>query len=294
MRIPQIQGLRALAAILVTLFHARLMPGGFIGVDIFYVISGFLITGLILREIDRDGTLDLPAFYQRRIKRLLPTSAFVLICTALISWILLPSIIRNNLGKDLIAASLYVSNYLFAFWQNDYQNLNAAPSPVIHYWSLAVEEQFYLVWPIFILALAKLGKRIYIIAGISLVTGASLLFSIYQTHTSPIWAFYGLPTRAWELGLGALLLFVPTTLFKSRLIPWLAFLGILISSIRYDENTAFPGWKALLPVLATLFLIASLKSWPPIFSSKIPKSPKRLSILKFLETYFHSITMFPS
>ena len=266
MRIPQIQGLRALAAILVTLFHARLMPGGFIGVDIFYVISGFLITGLILREIDRDGTLDLPAFYQRRIKRLLPTSAFVLICTALISWILLPSIIRNNLGKDLIAASLYVSNYLFAFWQNDYQNLNATPSPVIHYWSLAVEEQFYLVWPIFILALAKLGKRIYIIAGISLVTGASLLFSIYQTHTSPIWAFYGLPTRAWELGLGALLLFVPTTLFKSRLIPWLAFLGILISSIRYDENTAFPGWKALLPVLATLFLIASVKSWPPIFN----------------------------
>ena len=191
MRITQIQGLRALAAILVTLFHARLMPGGFIGVDIFYVISGFLITGLILREIDRDGKLDLPAFYQRRIKRLLPTSAFVLICTALISWIVLPAITRNNLGKDLIAASLYVSNYLFAWWQNDYQNLDATPSPVIHYWSLAVEEQFYLVWPIFILALAKLGKRIYLITGISFVTGISLLFSIYQTETSPIWAFYG-------------------------------------------------------------------------------------------------------
>lgn len=266
MRIPQIQGLRALAAILVTLFHARLMPGGFIGVDIFYVISGFLITGLILREIDRDGKLDLPAFYQRRIKRLLPTSAFVLICTALISWIVLPAITRNNLGKDLIAASLYVSNYLFAWWQNDYQNLDATPSPVIHYWSLAVEEQFYLVWPIFILALAKLGKRIYLIAGISFVTGISLLFSIYQTETSPIWAFYGLPTRAWELGLGSLLLFVPPTFFKSRLIPWIAFVGIIFSSIRYDENTAFPGWKALLPVLATLLFIASINSWPPIFN----------------------------
>lgn len=266
MRIKQIQGLRALAAILVTLFHARLMPGGFIGVDIFYVISGFLITGLILREIDSDGNLDIPAFYQRRIKRLLPTSAFVLICTALISWILLPSIIRNNLGKDFIAASLYVSNYLFALWQNDYQNLNAAPSPVIHYWSLAVEEQFYLIWPIFILALAKLGKRIYLVVGISVVTTLSLLFSIYQTQTSPIWAFYGLPTRAWELGLGALLLFVPPSLFKSRLIPWLAFLGIFISSIRYDENTAFPGWKALLPVLATVLFIASINSWPPIFN----------------------------
>lgn len=266
MRIKQIQGLRALAAILVTLFHARLMPGGFIGVDIFYVISGFLITGLILREIDRDGTLDLPAFYQRRIKRLLPTSAFVLVCTGLISWILLPSITRYNLGKDLIAASLYVSNYLFAWWQNDYQNLNATPSPVIHYWSLAVEEQFYLVWPIFILALAKLGKRIYLIGGISVVTALSLLFSIYQTQTSPIWAFYGLPTRAWELGVGALLLFIPPNIFKSRLLPWIAFIGIIFSALRYDENTAFPGYKALLPVLATALFVASINAWPPIFN----------------------------
>ncbi len=266
MRISQIQGLRALAAILVTLFHARLMPGGFIGVDIFYVISGYLITGLILREIERDDHLNLAAFYQRRIKRLLPTSAFVLIATAVVSWILLPSITRVNLGKDLIAASLYVSNYLFAWWQNDYQNLNATPSPVIHYWSLAVEEQFYLVWPIFILALAKLGKRIYLIVGISAVTVFSLIFSIYQTQTSPIWAFYGLPTRAWELGFGALLLFVPQTLFRSRIIPWLAFMGILFSSFRFDENTAFPGWKALLPVLATVLLIASINIWPPMFN----------------------------
>ena len=266
MRITQIQALRALAAILVTLFHARLMPGGFIGVDIFYVISGYLITGLILREIDRDGHLDLPAFYQRRIKRLLPTSAFVLISTAILSWILLPAITRANLGKDLVAASLYVSNYLFAWWQNDYQNLNATPSPVIHYWSLAVEEQFYLLWPIFILALTKLSKRIYLVTAIGLVTFFSFLFSIYQTRTSPIWAFYGLPTRAWELGFGALLLFIPTKVFSSKLIPWIAFAGIVFSSLRYDENTAFPGSKALLPVLATFLLIASIQVWPPIFN----------------------------
>jgi len=205
MRITQIQGLRALAAILVTIFHARLMPGGFIGVDIFYVISGYLITGLILREIEKTGTLDLKSFYQRRIKRLLPTSVFVLFVTAIFAWILFPPITRDALGRDLFAAATYISNYLFAWWQNDYQNLNATPSPFIHYWSLAVEEQFYLVWPIFILFLARYGKKI-IFAGIAITTVASLLFSIYLTQVAPIWAFYSLPTRAWELGFGALLL----------------------------------------------------------------------------------------
>lgn len=155
MRITQIQGLRALAAILVTVFHARLIPGGFIGVDIFYVISGYLITGLILREIENTGTLNLKTFYQRRIKRLLPTSVFVLFVTAIFAWILFPPITRGSLGRDLFAAAAYISNYLFAWWQNDYQNLNATPSPFIHYWSLAVEEQFYLVWPLFILFLAR-------------------------------------------------------------------------------------------------------------------------------------------
>ena len=133
MRIPQIQGLRALAAILVTFFHARLVPGGFIGVDIFYVISGYLITGLILREIEKTGRLDLRSFYQRRIKRLLPTSVFVLLITAILAWFLLPAIYRDSLGRDLFAAAAYISNYLFAWWQNDYQNLNATPSPFIHH-----------------------------------------------------------------------------------------------------------------------------------------------------------------
>ena len=266
MRITQIQALRALAALLVTLFHARLMPGGFIGVDIFYVISGYLITGLILREIDHEGGLDLPAFYQRRIKRLLPTSAFVLISTAVVSWAMLPAITRTILGKDLIAASLNVSNYLFAWWQNDYQNLNATPSPVIHYWSLAVEEQFYLVWPIFILMLTRIKNRKYLVSSIAGITIISFLFSIYQTRTSPIWAFYGLPTRAWELGIGALLLFIPTKLFSSKLLPWLAFIGIAISSLRFDENTAFPGYNALLPVFATFIFIGAINVWPPIFN----------------------------
>ena len=265
MRVLQIQGLRALAAIVVTLFHARLVPGGFIGVDIFYVISGYLITGLILREIESTGHLNLNAFYQRRIKRLLPTSVFVLFATALVGWFLLPVITRDSLGRDLFAASAYISNYLFAWWQNDYQNLNATPSPFIHYWSLAVEEQFYLVWPLFILLLARSGKRIVLI-GISTITGLSLLLSIYQTQTSPIWAFYSLPTRAWELGVGALLLFIPNKIFGNKFLPWIGLIGIVISSLYFDEKTAFPGVNAALPVFATALLIATISIWPPIFN----------------------------
>jgi len=265
MRILQIQGLRALAALLVTIFHARLMPGGFIGVDIFYVISGYLITGLIIREIDKTGRLDLNAFYQRRIKRLLPTSVFVLFVTAIVGMFVLPPITRDVLGRDLFAAAAYISNYLFAWWQNDYQNLNATPSPFIHYWSLAVEEQFYVVWPIFILFLSRYGKKA-ILNGVAIVTALSLLLSVYQTQTSPIWAFYSLPTRAWELGVGALLLFIPDKFLRNRFFPWIGVIGIAIASVNFDESTAFPGINALLPVAATAILIGTIPIWPRFFN----------------------------
>jgi hypothetical protein len=264
-RVLQIQGLRALAAVIVTFFHARLLPGGFIGVDIFYVISGYLITGLILREIDSTGRLNLSAFYQRRIKRLLPTSLFVLFVTALISWFVLPAINRDALGRDLFAAATYISNYLFAWWQNDYQNLNATPSPFIHYWSLAVEEQFYLIWPVLMIFLARRGRRA-VFSGVAVITILSLGLSIYQTQSSPILAFYSLPTRAWELGVGALLIFAPAQLLKQRLLPWLGLSGLLVAAINYNDNTAFPGVNALLPVFATALLMATIPTWPPIFN----------------------------
>jgi len=264
-RILQIQGLRALAALLVVIFHARLVPGGFIGVDIFYVISGYLITGLILREIEKTGTLDLQNFYQRRIKRLLPTSVFVLFVTAIVGMFVLPAITRDALGRDLFAAATYISNYLFAWWQNDYQNLNATPSPFIHYWSLAVEEQFYVVWPIFILFLSRYGKRA-VLYGVATSSALSLLLSIYQTQTSPIGAFYSLPTRAWELGVGALLLFIPENFWKNRFIPWVGMIGIAVAALKFDENTAFPGINAMLPVGATALLIGSIAIWPRFFN----------------------------
>ena len=265
MRILQIQGLRALAALLVVIFHARLVPGGFIGVDIFYVISGYLITGLILREIENTGTLNLGSFYQRRIKRLLPTSVFVLFATAIVGMFVLPAITRDALGRDLFAAATYVSNYLFAWWQNDYQNLNATPSPFIHYWSLAVEEQFYVVWPIFLLLLSRYGKRV-VLYGVAISTALSLMLSIIQTQTSPIWAFYSLPTRAWELGVGALLLFIPESIWNNRFIPWIGLIGLAIAILKFDENTSFPGLNAVLPVVATALLIGSISIWPRFFN----------------------------
>ncbi len=265
MRILEIQGLRALAAILVLIYHAKFVPGGFIGVDLFYVISGFLITGLILKELEATGKLDLKNFYQRRIKRLLPTSAFVLLITAVASLILLPPIYRDNLGKDVIAVALYISNYTFAWWQNDYQNLDATPSPFLHYWSLAVEEQFYLIWPILIILLAKRGVN-WIRNGVIAIFVSSLLLSIIQTQISPIWAFYSLSTRAWQLAAGALLLFISKKRFKHQSFTWLGVIVIGLAALIFNENTAYPGYLALLPVVGSVLLIASIGSWPKVLT----------------------------
>ena len=268
-KITQIQGLRALAALLVTFFHAKWVSGGFIGVDIFYVISGFLITGLLLREIERTGTINFKEFYARRFKRLLPTSFFVLTITAIASWLLVPATMRTSLGRDIVAASLYISNYLFAWWQADYQNLDATPSPVIHYWSLAVEEQFYLLWPLLILSFfiiaIRLKNKVVLTYLVGITTLFSFIFSIYQTETSPIWAFYSLPTRAWELGLGALLVLIPP--IKARkLVGLVGFLLLIVSAFVFDESTAFPGINAIFPVLGTVLLIGTINSWPPFLN----------------------------
>jgi len=187
-KILEIQGLRAIAVILVILYHLQLLPGGFIGVDIFYVISGYLITNLIISEITDTGHLNILNFYKRRIKRLLPASAFVLLATALICYLLLPPMDRSELGKNLIAISLLVFNYALAAWENDYQNLGALPSPLIHYWSLAVEEQFYLIWPILLLALSKFGIKA-IKNAILFIFIISFTFSVIQTPSEPILSF---------------------------------------------------------------------------------------------------------
>ena len=267
MRIPQIQALRAFAAILVVIYHAKLVSGGYIGVDIFYVISGYLITGLILRELENSGTLGLKTFYLRRIKRLLPASFFVLVVTGITAWIFYPSTMRAQLAKDIAAAGIYISNYLFASWQMDYQNLSAIPPVVVHYWSLAVEEQFYLVWPFIILMLYKRGGRKTVGIGVFTISIASFAWSHYLTTESPIWAFYSLPTRAWELGVGALLLYLPMKVKRSQIYIWVAIVLYLYGTIQFRDSTPFPGTAALIPVGATALAIANVKNWPGIINS---------------------------
>ncbi len=266
MRIPQIQALRALAAILVLLFHAQIVGGGYIGVDIFYVISGYLITGLIIRELEDTRRFNFKAFYLRRIKRLLPTSFSILMVTAIVAWSLYPGTMREELGKDIFAAAIYISNFLFAFWQMDYQNLNAIPPVVIHFWSLAVEEQFYLFWPIAILIAFKWGGRKRLFQVIAVMTGASFLLSLFLTQSSPIWAFYSLPTRAWELGIGALLLAIPTKYRLSTFYPIAALAAITYATLFYTDKTPFPGTAAIAPVIGTAAAIASISSWPRIIN----------------------------
>jgi peptidoglycan/LPS O-acetylase OafA/YrhL len=225
-----------------------------------------LITGLILRQIQETGGLNLKNFYQRRIKRLLPASVLVLIITAAFSYLILPPIGRAELGRNVLAVGLLVSNYAFAYWETDYQNLGADPSALLHYWSLAVEEQFYLIWPIFILLISKMGLR-KIKWAIFSVFVISLLFSIWQTQSSSILAFYSLHTRAWELAAGALILFIPKTFslkfIKYQKVLFLLGLGLIsYATIFYNSQTPFPGVAALVPVIGTFLLVNSIGNWP--------------------------------
>jgi peptidoglycan/LPS O-acetylase OafA/YrhL len=206
---PDIEGLRAIAVGLVLLYHAAVpgFGGGYIGVDVFFVVSGFLITGLLIRELRETGSISLPAFYARRLRRLLPAVALLIVVTVGVSVVLLPPLRAGDVAMDGVAAALYVSNLRFAIQATDYLQSELAPSPLLHLWSLGVEEQFYLFWPALLLLLRGSGteriRRIGFLAGGVVV--ASFALSVWLTSANAPWAFFSLPSRAWELGIGALL-----------------------------------------------------------------------------------------
>src|SRR4051794_9806150 len=204
---PDIEGLRAIAVTLVVLSHAGIgaFAGGYVGVDVFFVISGFLITTLLLKELTRTGRISLPGFYARRAIRLLPVSTVVVVATITASWLFLPATRFKSITTDALVSTFYGINWRLAYEGTDYLNATAAPSPLQHLWSLAVEEQFYLVWPLLLLAVWA-GRRAYRRAAIALsvLVVASLVVSVQQTVASAPWAYFGSHTRAWELGIGAL------------------------------------------------------------------------------------------
>ena len=261
---PDIQGMRALAVLGVVLYHAGIpwIPGGYVGVDVFFVISGYLITGLLFREMQNTGRIALWSFYARRIRRLLPASAVVLVVTLAAAKLLLPSLLLVDVSRDAMATSVFLSNMLFAYTGTDYL-AGTAPSLFQHYWSLALEEQFYVVWPLIMVvaAGAALGRRKRIGVVLFTICAVSLAACIILTQIDQPWAFFGLHTRAWELGAGALLALSSSTV--RRLHPWLhralawSGLALILGSMAiFTDGLIFPGWAAVFPVLGAVAVIA--------------------------------------
>jgi peptidoglycan/LPS O-acetylase OafA/YrhL len=272
---PDIEGLRGIAVLLVVFFHAALLsnsdlkvPGGFIGVDLFFVVSGFLITGLLIRERERTGKVNFAKFYARRVRRILPAAAVVLLITIPLSYTLVTLIQRPDTMTDAATAALSFANVRFAITTDYFNPINY--SPFLHFWSLGVEEQFYFVWPALLFFAAwkkpRLGAGLALIAVVILSFGAS----VYMTDANPSWAFYMLPTRAWQLAAGGLLAIGAGSMDRlpslmrpliSRILAiagWLALIALLVDAFVLDsQTTPYPGTAALVPTIAAVLLIAS-------------------------------------
>lgn len=254
-----VQALRGVAVLLVVAFHAwpSLLPGGYVGVDVFFVISGYLITGLLLREIQTTGRIDFAAFYARRIRRLLPAAALVIATTAIVvAWLYSP-LEAGDFAPTVVVAMLYVSNVWFALLSVDYLQEGLHRNALLHTWSLGVEEQFYLVWPVLIagstLLLRRAGTLRAVAATVAGVSALSFVGCLWLTAVQPSWAFFSLPTRAWELGVGAAAALLESraqTLdaAKRRTVVLAGLLCIVAAGVAFSARTAFPGHAALLPV----------------------------------------------
>lgn len=259
-----IQGLRAVAVLLVVLYHANLpgLSGGYIGVDVFFVISGFLISAHLLASLSRDGRVGFSDFYARRIRRILPASFTVLVLSVAASLVFIPPLNLGPVLRDALATALYVPNFQFANRSVDYLS-DPNPSIFQHYWSLGVEEQFYLLWPavlvVAFLLFRKSGRGILLALVATFVV--SLALCLWLTARAQPWAFFMMPTRAWEFAIGGLVAYAVTSA-RFRLTPrlgailgWLGLSLLLACAVTYDDSTIFPGAAAIAPVLATALLV---------------------------------------
>jgi peptidoglycan/LPS O-acetylase OafA/YrhL len=263
---PDVEGLRANAIAAVLLCHAGLpfAGGGYVGVDVFFVISGFLITRLLLGELDRTGGISLLRFYARRARRLLPLLFVVLAAVVVLSRLLLSPLRGAEVSGDVVSSAFYFANWHFAAQSVDYFAQGLEPSPVQHLWSLAIEEQFYLAWPTLMLLavwpLAMRGRspRPVLWAVVAIVIGVSLAVGVQLTGEQPSAAYFSTLGRAWELGLGASLALLGAVRmpgWTAATLGWAGLAAIVYAILAFDSETPFPGLAALVPTLGTAALI---------------------------------------
>jgi len=277
-RRADIEGLRAVAVLAVLLFHAGVpwFEGGYVGVDVFFVVSGYLITGILLRERSESGGISLAGFWSRRARRILPMSALVAVATLVASWIWLEPTRVRDAATDAIGVATFSANLVLADRGADYLQSELPPSPFQHYWSLAVEEQFYLVWPLLVVLVclgatgaSAVRRRIGLLA--ATVTAASFAACMVLMESSQPWAFFAPHTRAFELSLGALVAAVPSVAgardrMVSAVVAWAGLAVVVASAVLFDETTRFPGPWAIVPVVATALLLRGGEAmrWSPV------------------------------
>jgi len=284
---PDIEGLRGIAILLVLLFHAGLpwTPGGFVGVDVFFVISGFLITGKLWRESQQPGGWNITRFYAWRIRRLLPAALVAIAVITLVGLLLAAPLDRSELAADGAASALSIANMRF-IGSVDYFAATTSPSPFLHFWSLSVEEQFYLVWPALIVLLTWRGgssRRLIVALLIGVV--ASFALSIWLTDASPARAFYLLPTRVWQLGVGGLLALIGVagTSRRAGALAWAGLAAVAVAGVALTAEMPYPGLAALLPTAGAVALL---------YGGAAPSGPMRLlaaAPLRFLGKISYSL-----
>jgi peptidoglycan/LPS O-acetylase OafA/YrhL len=260
---PDIDGLRAIAVMLVVNFHAfpEAMPGGFIGVDIFFVISGFLITGIIARELDRQR-FSLLGFYNRRIRRIFPALIVVLAATLVLGWLWMLPAAYAQLSSDVFASAAFFANIALLL-QSGYFDIESARKPLLHLWSLGIEEQFYLFWPLILMLAARL--RLSLLATASVIALASFVLNVTLIGSNPVATFYLPFTRAWELLAGAALACSWSRVSQTGPASnWRAGVGLVliaVAAIVLDTKSAFPGWWAAMPVAGAVLLLSAPAAW---------------------------------